>query len=397
MRLVSIALLAVLGCSSATAPALEEQGSPTAETETGPQLPTPPRDDAGLQLEDGAVPADETGCVATRTLTVPRQRHSTLLLLDRSGSMLAKTGGGVTRWRASIDAIANVLGRFDGGVVEVGLDLFPRGDAPVTCCEIDASNGVACRCPPGGLPGPGARCDARTYARPLVGIAAADDAQRARILGAMEADSGKFYWGTPTKAALQAALAHQRTRAGDGARSVILVSDGEPSACSTADDDFAGLLPIAEVAARGTPPVRTYVVGITNPDLAKVRADLSRLALAGGTPRAPGCDRDASCFHAIGTETMTADLARVFDQIDLRAFDCRVALPTETAIDRERINVRVETASGSRIEPRDPTKTGGWDYDADGEGLRIHGPTCTALEREGRKIDVEAGCATLIR
>ena len=76
----------------------------------------------------------------------------------------------------------------------------------------------------------------------------------------------EFYWGTPMKAALAGAIQKQATLDLDGIRSVVLITDGEPTSCDTADNTIDAVVNVAKGGMVLGKPVATYVVGVIDGD-----------------------------------------------------------------------------------------------------------------------------------
>jgi hypothetical protein len=193
-----------------------------------------------------------------------------------------------------IDASASLL--FSWGDTQEGLAQFLY-DA--------ASSGVGV-----GLQFFGESCDPARYAQPLVPIAALPQNAQPLLAAFPIAPTQE----TPTRPALQGALDHaRRWQRAHPTRVVIvtLVTDGFPEECdSTAEN-------VSEVASKGlagSPPIRTYVVGIDAVgDILNVVSGIS--AAAGPAPLTV-------------PPQSAADLARAFAIVRDDAASCRYVLPS---------------------------------------------------------------------
>ena len=91
------------------------------------------------------------------------------------------------------------------------------------------------------------------------------------------------------------------------------------------------------------------------------------MAVAGGKPRA-GTPR----FYPASNR---ADLAAALDAITFAVTTCTFPLVTRP-LDPNFVSVTV----GSRLLPRDPTHTEGWDYVMNGAAIEVFGSVCTELK-----------------
>jgi len=215
------------------------------------------------------------------------------LLVDRSTSMNCPLGlagemcglpGGPDppidptppdRWTNVVDAIDGFLSTQTNATTSLGLGFFPP--------EVTGATGP---------------CETATYTDALVPIEALPGVAPA-IESAlrMQVPAG----GTPTVPALQGSLEYARRRMiANPARdvSVVLMTDGIPNFCAS---DVPGTVIAARSGVAGTPPVRTFVVGI-GPALEA----LNEVAMAGGTRVA----------HLVDTRgDWVAELTAVLDSI----------------------------------------------------------------------------------
>ncbi len=366
----------------------------------------PPADDSAPPAEDTAAPdtaAPEPPPVcdaATGVYTATPTPHDVLFLFDRSGSMHSKVASGTTRWQAAQKALSSLLDAMSP-TTRAGLDMFPRGDAPITCCWIDpTTNYTDCDCADGELPGTAKRCAASTYAPALVPVAPLAAAQKTAIRAAIKASDAEFYWGTPMKAAVEGAIAKQAALDLDGHRSVVLITDGEPTSCEAADNAIDSVVGAAQAGATLAKPVYTYVVGVIDGSLAANAANLSKVAVAGGTKRADGCEASASCFYAVDAKTFEADIAKAFKEIEMKAFSCTFDVPTLSSgtPDYDLVNVTLKKADGtSTTLPRDAKREEGWDFlDAGKSKVQLYGSACTAVKDDvTTQVQIVLGCKTV--
>lgn len=396
--------LSVFACSGAAT--TDPDGVKSSDTGTPEEdtAPLPEEDTAKVPEEDTRVPEDTAKpkpvCdAASSVYTATPTAHDVMFLLDRSGSMHAKVASGATRWQAAQKALSSMLDAVSP-TTRAGLDMFPRGDKPITCCWIDpATNYTDCNCASGELPTSAKRCVATSYAPALVPVATLGDAQKAAIRSSMKASDAEFYWGTPMKAALQGAVQKQATLDLDGLRSVVLITDGEPTSCTTADDNIDAVVTVAKGGTALAKPVSTYVIGVLDGKLAANAQNLSKVAVAGGTKRAAGCEATNSCFYAVEAKTFEADIAKAFRDIELKAFSCTFDVPTlaSGAPDFDKVNVTLKKADGtSSTVAHDGSKTEGWEF-LEGKGkIQLYGTACTSVKADTKTtVEIVLGCKTI--
>ena len=335
---------------------------------------------------------------STGTYGATREPSNVLFLYDRSGSMHIKLPSQETRWEATKKGFFDLLAVLPP-TTTAGLMVFPQGDAPVNDhCRIDPSiNDVKCNA---GWPEPGqaTRCDPATYTLGVVNDLLSPAQVTAMQDHVMSSDAG-FYWGTPLSTALNAAIASQKASDRPGAKSVILLTDGNPTSCDKAgiSNDVEHVVAAARKGLDGT-LVRTFVIGLTDSATQAAKAEnLSPIAVAGGTARAPGCEADNSCFYALTDMNFAADLKRVFEEVSVQAFDCTFNLPEASAgTDPDKINVELAAANGgTRTVKRDTSHADGWDYLPNGTQIQLYGQACTDMKDPAANLRIVLGCKTV--
>ncbi|MBI2392155.1 MAG: hypothetical protein HYV09_21375 [Deltaproteobacteria bacterium] len=399
--LVVLGSLASLACSGAAStdaqpaadPGSAEETAPRPEEDTAP--PSPPSPEG----EKDAAPPPPFCDAATGVYTATPAAHDVLFLFDRSGSMHAKIASGTTRWQAAQKALSSLFDAVSP-TTRAGLDMFPRGDKPITCCWIDpATNYTDCNCASGELPTGAKRCASTTYNPALVPVAPLNDAQKATMRATIAGSDAEFYWGTPMKAALQGAIQKQAMLDLDASRSVVLITDGEPTSCNATDDDIDSVVSVAKAGTELAKPVSTYVVGVIDGKLAGNAANLSKVALAGGTKRAAGCEATSSCFYAVDAKSFEADITKAFKDIEMKAFACTFDVPklASGAPDFDKVNVSLKKADGtSATVARDPARADGWDFVEGSAKVKLYGAACTAVKADtSTKVEIVLGCKTI--
>ena len=377
---------------------------------------------AGGAAGSASTPRDES-CVTTKQ-EAERLPVDMYIMLDRSGSMLATTGAGPTKWDATRNALESFISDPRSEDLGVGLQYFPIGKTgvPVSCqadTDCGASNGPCvnrvCRpprigasipvtfclsdadCPlrsPGCAPagtcasddslvcfslgangcGTGdacaplkgecygyASCDAAVYAQPEVQIGTLPGAASGLVDSLRKATPLGL---TPTYAALSGALeqARQRAQAEPTHRVIaVLATDGLPGGCEM--DTPLNVQTLARQGLAGTPSVTTYVIGVFGPDEAEASQNLNAWAAAGGT---------GTAFIVDPTKDVGAQFLEALEKIRSGAIACEYKIPpspTGSTLDLNMVNVALVETSRTR-DFRYVTEAGrcdlaelGWYYD----------------------------------
>jgi hypothetical protein len=242
------------------------------------------------------------------------------------------------------------------------------------------------------------RCDVSYYATPAVPISNAAS-RTADIVASLANQVPEGL--TPTGPALQGALQLAQswaTQHPDRQVVTVLATDGFPTECTPLQvPDIAQL---AQTAAGGARPVRTFVVGVfSNADLAgNGQANLDALARAGGTDK-------AIVVNTAGD--VTQDFLRALQQIRDTTVSCEFALHADAALDFDQVNLAVSDATGTitqLLNVGDASACGsdqGWYYQRDSDGsptqINVCPSTCGSFMAGGIKADLQIGCATRIR
>ncbi len=332
--------------------------------------PLPPGRDAG----EPASPAMPGACVP-EAQPARRLAVDLLLLVDVSSSMADLVAGGKqSKWDIVRAGLLGFLADPRSRGVQVGLQFFPLGGS---CALADfeklAVNFVDL---PTVMPALTAALDGQTNVR--------------------------MNFGTPTGVALAAAHEVLRLRVRslpDRRATLVLLTDDEPAACTpVAIDEVAA--PVGEGQALN-PSVATYVIGVFSPaELARARAAVEKLALAGGT----------RAFVLDAGLDLSVRLTQTLDEIRTRAVPCEFAIPQprQQVLDYRRFNLRLTTSAG--VEPLRyvrapescPASGGGWYFDFDPTtsggkpGRVITCPvSCRAFQADpAPRVDVLFGCPT---
>lgn len=325
-------------------------------------------------------------------------KANVLLVIDKSSSMDDQPKGfELKKWDALKAALEPALSAVESEMT-FGLLMYPYGaqdDIPLLCYDENC-----CEVPTGS-------------AAIQVGIEPGTSSA-SQVMAALDATGPGG--GTPTAAALEAALAYFKTGAGQplqGDRFVLLATDGGPN-CGRADtvcsadrctpnidgdcsageenccagegryclDDAAVVEKIQALADIGVP---TFVIGI--PGTETYAEYLSTFAIAGGVPN-PNSPPD---YYAVSAEGGVEGLKRTFSEITTHLVrSCEVDLGP-TAPEKKLVNVAVDCS----IVPF--SDGAGWNIDNDAPTtLVLAGDACEQVEREGaRRIDIVYGCPTV--
>ena len=320
-----------------------------------------------------------------------------LLVIDKSSSMDDQPGGfELKKWDALKAALEPALTAVQDEM-SFGLLLYPFGELaeiPLACFE-------GC-------------CEVPTDSAAIeVGIEPGSSSVP-KVMKALNATSPGG--GTPTAAALDAALSYFTTGAGKdlkGDRFVLLATDGGPNCGAndtkcTADHctpNLDGLCPAAQgncclgegsycladaavvqkIQALAEASVPTFVIGI--PGTERYAEYLNAFATAGGVPNPSG----PSDYYAVSAEGGVEGLTQTLIDITTHLVrSCDVDLGTVAPL-KDLVNVAVDCG----IVPFE--KGAGWDISSDAPTtLVLSGNACKRVKREGaRRIDVVYGCETV--
>jgi hypothetical protein len=394
---IAILLGSLAGSLVLAACGSDDNGNTAVPDDTPQETKEPEKD-----IEEPATCDNVTG-----NFTATKENSNALFLIDRSGSMQYQlTDATKTRWSATKQGFFALLDQLPA-TSQAGSMVFPQGDKGITYCQ-GATKPASCVCQlkqairdmtcddrvPGELP----RCDSTKYTV-NVANAALDATQVTKMKDLITADDKNFYWGTPLAPALSAAIAAQKASALTGVRSVILLTDGNPTSCD--DNGGNAIQTVVDIAAAGLasdPPVRTFVMGVVDGKSGASPTNLSPIAKAGGTGRTATCETDNSCFYQINAATFQDDIKKAFDAIAAQAFDCTFKVEPGENNDPEKTNVTLTTAAGEKTVAKDTNHQDGWDYLSGGTSVQLYGQACTDLKSDpAAKVDIVIGCKTVTK
>ena len=179
---------------------------------------------------------------------------------------------------------------------------------------------------------------------------------------------------------------------------VILVTDGDPGACSGVDT-VSNVASIASASAKGTPKIRTFVVGMEGATF----SSLNTIAVAGeGSPTA----FNAGANGTTGATTAQQQLLDALEKIRSGALGCEYVLPVPEKGKVDPASVEIAFTAGKNDPPAKFRRvdslakcgeaTGGFYYDdpVAPRRLILCPASCEAVKKgtAASKLDVVLGC-----
>jgi hypothetical protein len=304
-------------------------------------------------------------------------------MVDKSGSMTCPVGQAgmtctatqnpipaVNRWTSIKDALVSFANSTASAGLGMGVGFFPK------------MNGNTLLCNP------------TDYSTPAAGIAPLPGSAGA-LQTALNAEMPNG--NTPTVPALSGAISYATTYAQSHpgrAVSVVFATDGEPTQCTQNDNTIPGAVRVATAALAGTPPIRTYVLGV-GPSL----GNLNQIAVAGGTTKAYLVESGGS-----------TDLINALNEIRKGTLTCDYQIPVIPGkpLDLKLVNIKVRVgpppATPQLISKVDDASQcgatqGGWYFDNNASPTKITlcPATCDPmLKTTGSGLDVLIGCGSII-
>jgi hypothetical protein len=387
-----VALAAVMGdaCSaSGGAGGDDGSGAQGAGTGTGGDNPF----DAGFDAAGGEGP-----CVAEDFPgeLVPLDLY---IMQDKSASMADES-----KWSSVTTALTTFINSPQEPGLGVGIGFFPLPPSqpiPQTCvtnpdCGLygPCMNWLGNKVCAGSL-APDTSCDPLDYDDAEVPIAELTDAQRQLLLGAI-AGHDPDGDATPTEPAIQGALAYTVVSALQNPTHLtylVYATDGEPTGCTY--NSVAEAANIAQQAATGAPPVKTFVIGVGS-----LLSDLNEIASKGGTGQAYLVDTGPNATQAF-----------LDALVEIRANGmCMFTIPMPSQGEPLYDHVNVVLTDPDNPDQKltiyyvadeaacDPTE-GGWYYDdpADPHMIVLCPASCQKVRDTGWNINVAVGCTTIAR
>jgi len=317
---------------------------------------------------------------------IPIVTPSIMLVLDKSGSMVADPGGKwdhdndpntptQTRWQSLHTTVDFIVNTFNNSM-NLGMNLFPSKSAKAVyneqACVVNAAVEV-----------PVAPTNASA------------------ILAAMPAaDAINLEGGTPSARGVASALAELQSINTDQPKFMILVTDGAANCQEDAPSDMALFeeydtdLPavVAEAAGLG---INTYVIGIGisnvpsggtqdgNPDNTNSYDALNEVAIAGGVPR-PGADKFFDTQNQL-------ELQAALEEISMQILNCTIALDP-VPVYPDYVEVEVNGMNYGKVQVTDCATEDGWQFtDETKTSITLCGAACEAFQMTGA-LDAQYRC-----
>jgi hypothetical protein len=282
------------------------------------------------------------------------------IAFDKSASMLD-----VNKWDAAQAAFVAFFGDPAADSLRVALRFWPDGGCDETSCNVAACS------------------------QPLVDVGPLSDPAHEQALVDAFASTGPFGL-TPMSAALAGAtkwaLDYQTTKEGTETVAVVLVTDGEPTACETTIQAIAKYASDAYAQAE----ILTFAVGLLGSNESQINA----IASAGHTT-------DGFFIGSGNTETA---LLAALEAIQKISVACSFAMPEPldpgTPIDPQEVNVTYNSQPIKQVSGEGACGNGGWYYDdpTNPAIIEICPSTCDAIQADDKaQVEIVLGCQTQIQ
>ncbi|MFT3926112.1 MAG: VWA domain-containing protein [Myxococcales bacterium] len=365
-------LLTASGCSNGTEPhtqagAGDGDGSASLEGDAG----SPEQGDGSDDSDQGDGGSESVEDCVQGTYAAMARPLDMFILLDQSGSMTEDDD----RWTPTTEAIASFVETSGIARTGVALQYFPLGSSDAEKCESERYEepDVAM----GELPGNAMAITSSLTAHYFDQAGCCTDEHS----------------GTPTRPAVEGAIAYMRTHLGkhpDHVGVLLLATDGEPSdVCD--DNKVEDVAKVIRAAAMSSPPIRTYVIGIGKDE------QLAEMAEAGGTGRGP------IAIDGSGART-ESDLAEALALIRNEVLPCdypvaNVADPTSLNVERSRSGQAQTLVNVPKLESCSEANSNGWYYDDPNAPSRVVlcPDTCADVGSDAlATIRIVEGCAIVV-
>lgn len=344
------------------------------------------------------------GACTSNTYSGERLPLDMYFVIDQSGSMNEKTGGGnTTKWQAVTTSLTAFLNDPANADVAVGSEYFPfvPPGVPAFCC-VDSDCGQYGPCVGGSAP-------ILTCQHPFGNCQQADACQPADYKpavplqlppnhGAVVSDMANHGpgGGTPTTPALTEAVTYvtQWIQANPGRKTVIvLATDGDPTGCT--GNSVQDIANVAAGALASPQKIQTFVIGVGSS-----LTSLNAIAQAGGTGQAYIVDTGGNV-----QQQFSAALAAIHGA----ALPCNFSIPTNGQADPNNVNITYTTTGSPTplVVPRVagdgtdknqcPTNSPAWYYnDAGKTAAVLCDATCANLKTLSATVSFVVGCPAVI-
>jgi len=184
----------------------------------------------------------------------------------------------------------------------------------------------------------------------------------------------------------------------------VLVTDGQPGmsvdgvfqpGCD--ENHMGGVADVARAAANGSPPISTYVIGITDDPISLAGLDV--VADAGGTG-------EAVIIDDVDSEQTRAEFQATLERIRQNNLACYLRIPEPPPgsgdLEFDRVNVDFVSGGGDTVPlDYDPNcaSGSGWQYDGDNRDdpswIQLCPTACGQVRSDsGARMDIQLGCET---
>lgn len=377
----SITLTTLTGGESETTAGSATMSGTTADTTPTGGMTEPTMGSTGM----GMTTFDPNDC-GESAVKIEVVTPSVMLVLDKSGSMVADPGGfwdhdndpntpSITRWNSLYSVVDLIVNNFNGSM-NLGAVLFPSKTATSNYSE--------------------AACVVSASAEVPIGPMNA-----AKILGAIPGaltDATMMKGGTPATKGLKVGIAELGAAPADQPKFMIFVTDGAANCQEMAPDtttlfemyDDKVATTVADALAMG---IKTYVVGIDisqevsgaakdgNPDNTNTYEKLNAVATAGGVPR-PG---DEKFYNTTDQDELKAAL----EMISMQILPCIIDLDPLPAYP-----MYVEVAPYKNVQVADCATEDGWKFLPDSQNptqVQLCGQACSDFQMSG-VLDIQYVC-----
>ncbi len=341
--------------------------------------------DAGYICQAGSCEFDPTDC-GNATIEIPITTPNVLLVLDKSGSMVANSWDGdgdpmtpdVTRWFSLYSVVQFITDSFDNSM-NLGMVLYPSKKAK--------SEYSAAACP--------------VEVTPDVPTAPTNGMKILQTMPPAAATSAQIAGGTPARAGMISAIEHLSGIQDGLPQFLILVTDGAANCSLEAQTDAelfevydAGLAQtVTDAAMNGIP---TFVVGIDikdettddkqdgNPDLTNTYEQLNALAVAGGVPKG---DPNEKFYNSQNQIELQDALQAIAEQV----LPCVIDLDPVPVFPNF-VEVEVNGVKYGKTQVMDCDTEDGWKFvDDTFMQIQLCGEACTGFQGSGN-LDAQYKC-----
>lgn len=398
LQAAGVCAVTALGCGSSeeepstVVPGVEEAGGDGVEVDSGEPSPgtggatESPGSNPGLVglIDDETVA--EQACV-DQFVGVTERPPVIQFVVDTSGSMNWVAGterfpnaGERSKWEITRDALSAAIANMPDAAA-VGISYYPNTS------------------------GGGAQCHRPLAAAPIERLTAEHRELIERVNSEQVAQGG-----TPTHAAYEFGVEQLESTPLAGSRFIVLITDGIPTYTLECGGDGQTrvdgepLVASVEERFRDT-SIKTFVIG--SPGSEAARAELSKMALVGGTG-AVGCSAEAAenChFDMTTAEDFSSALNEALGDIAEATLGCDYAVPEpptgRSRIDLNDVSVVIESGGAPISEFTRSASAdceSGWQYTSDRSSIVLCRSTCDELgrlveENPDVSVRVRFGCA----